>query len=535
MKTLLIRLSFAALLSTPVAAVGQTAVVSTSPSTGSHGVATDSEISIEFGAAVDAGSVNASSIIVTGSQSGPIAGSFQVSNSTVTFSSANPFFAGEVVTTVVTKGVTASGTNLALPHSFGFRTATAYVGGPEFQAITLVDDDPGPTSIDVADLDGDGDLDVVAGFSTQSRSLVWSQNNGDGSFTEIVIATDLFGVQAVSAADINLDGNLDIAVLYDRTISWFENDGTQGFTERTVITGPFDAIDLNTADLDSDGDQDLVFVLTEENEGSLVWFENDGLGTFTIQLIAIEVLGLVPATVHASDIDGDGDLDIHGGVLDSSELTWWANDGNGAFDKRTVPIAGAGTRDVTTGDIDGDGDIDLVVSFQGAGGLAWYESNGGSFIHRSVVSDAGLAIRLSVVDVNGDGGLDILAPSLNSGVARWYRNDRAGGFSARTVSNVTGLARLVHGDFDGNQVTDILALSSEGLFLYLQKDGSPLAASDSTFENRVELGWAPFASRIPLIVNIARDGELIGIVAQGDTTYADATGAPGVEYQYCVT
>ena len=66
------------------------------------------------------------------------------------------------------------------------------------------------------------------------------------------------------------------------------------------------------------------------------------------------------ADIYASDLDGDGDMDILGAAQVADDITWWENDGDESFTKRTIDGSFNGARAVHAADVDGDGDIDVL-------------------------------------------------------------------------------------------------------------------------------------------------------------------------------
>jgi hypothetical protein len=131
-------------------------------------------------------------------------------------------------------------------------------------------------SVFPADLDGDGDVDVVAGSYATAGRVVWYRNDGKGSFTRM--QPDIGGgqkVHSVHAADLDNDGDLDVlaALQNDNKVVWFRNNGNGSFSPVVVITpavlGP---LSVYAADLDNDGDMDVLSA--SFNEGSVIWFEN---------------------------------------------------------------------------------------------------------------------------------------------------------------------------------------------------------------------------------------------------------------------
>jgi hypothetical protein len=120
------------------------------------------------------------------------------------------------------------------------------------------------STIETADIDGDNDPDILSGnyFSATSS---WYENTGNGVFgPEQIIHTEGFYVPiAVHAADIDADGDQDVLAVG----SWHENTGNGVFgTPQALGTGGLAFGNLLTADLDNDGDPEVI--------GDLLWYEN---------------------------------------------------------------------------------------------------------------------------------------------------------------------------------------------------------------------------------------------------------------------
>ena len=118
--------------------------------------------------------------------------------------------------------------------------------------------------VQVADMDGDGDLDIVSA-SVADDTIAWYENDGtaDPSWTAVDITTSADGAQDVQVADMDGDGDLDIvsASYSDSTIAWYENDGAAdpSWSAADITTSAPKARDIIVADMDGDGDLDIVF------------------------------------------------------------------------------------------------------------------------------------------------------------------------------------------------------------------------------------------------------------------------------------
>lgn len=321
--------------------------------------------------------------------------------------------------------------------------------GPEF----ISELGPGARSLMVADVDLDGSLDVLT--ASYIDGISWYQNtNGIGDFDERhIVSTSTRGAWSVFAADLDGDGDMDAlsASYLDDKIAWYENvDGSgtfgrQQMISRSVASG---VRSVQTADVDGDGDLDVLSASMGDNK--IAWYENlDGRGSFGAQRVIS--LGVDRASsVHATDLDADGDLDILAG---GSDLVWFENtDGRGSFGPR---IHLGNGEVVNAADLDGDGDVDVLsTSF---GEVVWYENrNGvGRFGNAQVISDISSSVEgsVSAVDFDGDGDLDVLS---GGNEIAWHENlDGRGTFSQPNFIVLGG--QSLAADFDGDGDFDILS------------------------------------------------------------------------------
>ena len=172
-----------------------------------------------------------------------------------------------------------------------------------------------PETIFSSDLDGDGDMDVLtgAGASTEGK-VVWYRNeDGQGNFgPQQIIFNSGGAVEDVYAADMDGDGDMDVLSANSwpfRGIIWYENEDGQGNfgNPKIIIESDDNPLKVLATDLDGDGDLDVLYSTVPAR---VIWQENeDGQGNFgPQQIISIETEEA--RFVFASDLDGDGDLDV---------------------------------------------------------------------------------------------------------------------------------------------------------------------------------------------------------------------------------
>ena len=229
--------------------------------------------------------------------------------------------------------------------------------------------DPGAWSIFAADVDGDDDVDLVAG---DDSGAVWYENDGSGSGSASESSDPAFirhtvrsgsASSSVSAADLDGDYDVDVAAAFygvDR-IAWYENATGDGSAWTThVLSDSADyAMAVTAADLDRDGRPDLVTAAAGDDE--VAWYRNLGETNFAAeQVISRSADG--PLSVFAADLDGDTYIDVLSASADDNEVAWYRNGDFGEIDRDADGVCDAedcddGNPGCTTDctDLDGDG------------------------------------------------------------------------------------------------------------------------------------------------------------------------------------
>jgi hypothetical protein len=339
-----------------------------------------------------------------------------------------------------------------------------------FERVLLLEE-KGETSagVNVGDLNGDGLLDIVLGkgrhWPLYNRVLL---NDGKGGFTASNLGTAPDRTYSAALADLDGDGDLDIVVSNDEPDGklLYLNDGKGHFTEAgTFGDQTWSTRYVTLADLNGDGYPDIV----SANRGpgpqsptpSFIC-RNDRKGHFPV----CEPLPTESATsIVAADFDGDGALDLFVPHRDGGQSILLWNDGKGHFPTSTkVGPADVWIRMGAAGDFDGDGRLDLAI-IEERKKAAFVIFNRGGRRFGDLVQLPGpprTPYALAVADLNRDGRPDIVVGNVELPGSVYFNTGQGHTFYEVSWNNGKGVVYgVTFADFDGDGWPDIVAARSD--------------------------------------------------------------------------
>jgi len=212
----------------------------------------------------------------------------------------------------------------------------------------------------------------VTGAYSDVRNVKTFVGASKSTYSKYTIDGNQDGATSVYAADIDGDGDMDVlsAGFYSGDIMWYENNGSEVFTKRTIDDNQDGATSVYAADVDGDGDMDVLSA--GWNSDDVMWYENNGNEVFAKRTIDDNQDGA--RDVYAADVDGDGDLDVLSAGAISDDITWYENNGNEIFTKHTIDANQDGAYSVYTADVDGDSDLDVLAVGVNSDKVVWYEN-----------------------------------------------------------------------------------------------------------------------------------------------------------------
>ena len=311
-----------------------------------------------------------------------------------------------------------------------------------YQEIKIASDIPAPSHVQAFDFDKDGDLDVLVSclgmlFPNNDKigSVVYLENEGNDKFTKHVLIENIARASDVRGADMDGDGDNDLVVTEfgydDGETRWMENIGDLKFKSH-ILQSLSGGINVEINDFDNDGDPDIALLVSQEWE-EIYMFINDGKANFKPKLIwGSTNSDFGSSSMNMADLDLDGDMDLlytNGDAFDYLPprprpwhgVQWLENKGGMNFEMHRLTDFGGATYAKAI-DVDHDGDMDIfaISAYNSwekseAQSFIWLENIGGmKYIKHKVGNNPTHLITLAAGDFNQDGETDFVTGGMHT-------------------------------------------------------------------------------------------------------------------------
>jgi Bacterial Ig-like domain (group 3)/FG-GAP-like repeat len=389
---------------------------------------------------------------------------------------------------------------------------------PLFVPVVTYDANGGERMVVVGDVNGDGKQDVIAGAGCSipdpGGCLKVLLGNGDGTLQPAVSYISDGDSPTVAVADVNGDGKLDIVVANSCSdincftegflgVLFGNGDGTfqqvvklwQGFAGAVAV-----------ADFNGDGKLDIT--VANWWLGTIGVLLGNGNGTFSSPVF-YDTGGARPSAIAIADLNHDQELDLAVANADSGNVGVLLGNGDGTF-QAAIPYSSVGKYNlaVVVADVNKDGALDLVTANWLYEEIATLLGKGdGTFRPAVTYGLYGYATSMTVADVDGDGKLDVVVAGKNDvysdGAIDILLGNGDGTFRAYNSQPVPKIGSVALGNLDRTGKPDlVLAMGAVGVMLHVGSTATTTTAASannpSTFGQAVTLtALANSASGVP--------------------------------------
>ena len=356
---------------------------------------------------------------------------------------------------------------------------------PSFAAQQTFGTGSGPRSVTVADVNGDGQPDLIVANEYDNTVSVLLNTTAPGAATPSFAAQQTFAPGAVpvsvTAADINGDGKPDLIVanVGDNTVSVLLNTTAPGAAtpsfaaQQTFATGALPQ-SVTTADINGDGQPDLIVANVTANTVSVL-LNTTAPGAATPSFAAQQTFatGALPYSVTAADVNGDGQPDLivangNGNTVSVLLNTTAPGATTPSFAAQQTFGTGSGPRSVTVADVNGDGKPDLIVANSNGNTVSVLLNTTApgatpSFAAQQTFATGSNPQSVTAADVNGDGQPDLIVANISGNTVSVLLNTTAPGattpsFAAQqTFATGSQPLSVTATDMNGDGKPDLIA------------------------------------------------------------------------------
>jgi len=337
-------------------------------------------------------------------------------------------------------------------------------------------------SLEIADIDRDGNPDVLASGWNAHQIAYWKNSGGSiPVWTKVTVRANFTNAHDAHPIDLNNDSLTDIvgmSAYLGQVIAWYQQPNGS-FTEQIIDNSFTGGRALSIADYNNDGNTDISAVSATKKQLVVYYASNENPTVWTKEVIAQDLDGAHEVINY--DADNDGDIDLLTSAYNSNQIDSWKNNGANPVVWTREPVGlHVGVNRALPADFDGDGDFDVIATGKfPTSKLSLWDNLGGipNTFAETIINDQLSAFwALCVDDFDNDGDLDFISGASVSGVIRWWKNNLITGLNEAEVNSEEsmkvfpnpvkrGSSLEITNSFVGDVVIQVIDLSGDTVLL----------------------------------------------------------------------
>ncbi len=337
--------------------------------------------------------------------------------------------------------------------------------------------------VNTADLNGDGNQDIITNANSGANNIAVNLGNGDGTFkSRMSFANGITNATSVQAVDVNGDSILDLVSTGNFDVSIMLGNGNGTFKAATLLGASGYIYDsLKIGDINNDGNVDLVMTA---GLGQISTILGNGDGSFGNE--ALYTIGGSVTDVELGDFNNDGNTDVVVGNFATTTVNVLYGSSDGSLSTaQVINLGGQNNGNVYVADFNNDGNADIFASRDlNRSAYSLILGNGDGTYRSAMNVDTGLANTFGILtsDLDGDGNIDFALQDSSTNELKTYLGNGDGTFSLGEASSMSSPSRFIAEDLNHDGLKDIISAersAGSGLEILLGQGGSGIAALDS--------------------------------------------------------
>ncbi len=338
--------------------------------------------------------------------------------------------------------------------------------------------------LDIADFDGNGELDIIV--ISYGQDLVSIYFNKKGQYEKKIIVNSKDQPSSIKATDIDKDGDIDFLLgAKGDYIYAYLNDG-KGIAFEEIASAKYSGstiLDIKLADFNNDGFDDIIATYSP---GDIKMFINNGNADFDRYGVDADIKR--PGDITIIDFDNDGDLDLLSPSFFGTGTYLYINNGSTipTFAKFTIDNTINAPSNIFVFDLNGDSRNDVIVGGFNDNKLYWFDNKSSGFVKKVVDGFIGKPTEIYVEDLNKDGKSEIICYGQTDKVINAYTTFDNGVSFEKVILDNSGTLNgwMKFTDWDNDDDVDIL-ISGSSTLVYFENQLLSSSVTDGVLDKEL--------------------------------------------------